>query len=285
MKTVGEHYIVEASGCNPEIIGDIERVQHILVKAAEKANVKVWAVSFHRFPPNGVSGVIVISESHLSIHTWPEYRYAALDIYTCGEYSKPEEAVNYILEEFEATSVHISEITRGIDEGDQVYYHSVITWEEEFDVSQKKLKMESILKELKWVKEKEPDKLFEKTVNLLYENFKHYDWVGIYFFKGKELVLGPWRGEKETEHKKIPIGKGLCSAAVLEKNTIIVNDVKRDPRYLPCFEETKSEIVVPIIKNGEVKGEIDIDSETPSAFTTSDKEFLEKVADILKEVL
>ncbi len=285
MKTIGEHYIVEASGCNPEIIGDIERVQHILVKAAEKANVQVWAVSFHRFPPNGVSGVIVISESHLSIHTWPEYKYAALDIYTCGEHAKPEEAVNYILEEFKATSVHISEITRGIDEGDQVYYHSIITWEEEFDLSQEKLKMESILKEIKWTKDKEPDKLLEKTVNLLYDNFKHYDWVGIYFLKGDKLVLGPWKGERETEHKVIPLCKGICGAAAREKNTIIVNDVKKDPRYISCFEETKSEIVVPIIKDGEVKGEIDIDSETPSAFTTRDKDFLEKISDILKDVL
>lgn len=285
MKTIGEHYIVEASGCNPEIIGDIERVQHILVKAAEKANVQVWAVSFHRFPPNGVSGVIVISESHLSIHTWPEYGYAALDIYTCGEHAKPEEAVNYILEEFKATSVHISEITRGIDEGDQVYYHSIITWEEEFDLSQEKLRMESILKELRWTKEKEPDKLFEKTVHLLYDNFKHYDWVGIYFVNKDKLVLGPWKGERETEHKVIPVGKGICGAAAKEKNTIIVNDVKKDPRYIPCFEETKSEIVVPIIKDEEVKGEIDIDSETPSAFTTRDKNFLEKIADILKDAL
>ncbi|MEO0262333.1 MAG: adenosylmethionine decarboxylase [candidate division WOR-3 bacterium] len=285
MRTIGEHYIVEASGCNSEIIGDIERVQHILVKAAEKANVQVWAVSFHRFPPNGVSGVIVISESHLSIHTWPEYGYAALDIYTCGEHANPEEAVNYILEEFKATSVHISEITRGIDEGDQVYYHSIITWEEEFDLSQEKLRMESILKEIKWTKEKEPDKLFEKTVCLLYDNFKHYDWVGIYFINENKLVLGPWKGEKETEHKIIPIGKGICGAAAKEKNTIIVNDVKKDPRYISCFEETKSEIVVPIIKNGEVKGEIDIDSETPSAFTTRDKNFLEKIADILKDAL
>ncbi len=285
MKTIGEHYIVEASGCNPEIIGDIERVQHILVKAAEKANVRVWAVSFHRFPPNGVSGVIVISESHLSIHTWPEYGYAALDIYTCGEHSKPEEAVNYILEEFKASSVHISEITRGIDEGDQVYYHSIITWEEEFDLSQEKLKMESILKEIRWTKDKEPDKLFEKVVHLLYDNFKHYDWVGVYFVKGNNLVLGPWKGERETEHKVIPIGKGICGAAAKEKNTIIVNDVKKDARYIHCFEETKSEIVVPIIKNGEVKGEIDIDSEIPSAFTTRDKNFLEKISEILKDVL
>lgn len=284
MKTIGEHYIVEASGCDPEIIGNVERVQHILVKAAEKANVQVWAVSFHRFPPNGVSGVIVISESHISIHTWPEHRYAALDIYTCGDHSNPEEAVNYILEEFKATSVHISEITRGIDEGDEIYYHSIITWEEEFDVSQEKLKRESILKEIKWLKEKEPENLLEKTVQILYENFKHYNWVGIYILKNNELILGPWKGKEETEHKRIPVGKGICGSAAREGKTIIVDDVNKDQRYLKCFDSTKSEIVVPIKKDGKVVGEIDVDSDMPSAFTTRDKTFLEKIAEILKDV-
>ncbi len=284
MKTIGEHYIVEASGCDPEIIGNVERVQHILTKSAEKANVQVWAVSFHRFPPNGVSGVIVISESHLSIHTWPEHKYAALDIYTCGEHSKPEDAVNYILEEFKATSVHISEITRGIDEGDEIYYHSIITWEEEFDVSQDKLKREGVLKEIRWIKNRNPELLLEKTVELLYNNFKHYNWVGIYLVEGNELVLGPWRGLEETEHKKIPVGSGICGAAVTERQTIIVDDVNKDPRYLACFPSTKSEIVIPIKKDGKVVAEIDIDSDIPSAFTTRDKTFLEKIAEVLKDI-
>ena len=81
---IGHHYIVEASGCNPKIIGSVQKVQEILVKAAEIAGAKVWAISFSKFPPSGVSGVVVISESHISTHTWPEMRYAALDIYTCG---------------------------------------------------------------------------------------------------------------------------------------------------------------------------------------------------------
>jgi len=285
LKALGRHLLIELFNCDRKLLNDVDFVEKILTKSAELAGATIVKTFFHTFNPHGVSGVVVIAESHLTIHTWPEYGYAALDIYTCGEHANPEEAVNYILEEFKATSVHISEITRGIDEGDQVYYHSIITWEEEFDLSQEKLRMESILKEIKWTKEKEPDKLFEKTVCLLYDNFKHYDWVGIYFIKENKLVLGPWKGEKETEHKIIPIGKGICGAAAKEKNTIIVNDVKKDPRYISCFEETKSEIVVPIIKNGEVKGEIDIDSETPSAFTTRDKNFLEKIADILKDVL
>jgi len=128
--SIGHHYIVEASGCDPKTIGSVERVQQILVKAAEIAGAHVWSISFSKFPPSGVSGVVVISESHISTHTWPEVGYAALDIYTCGSHVHPEKAVIYAVGAFGAASSHITEITRGIDEGDAVFYHSFITWEE-----------------------------------------------------------------------------------------------------------------------------------------------------------
>jgi S-adenosylmethionine decarboxylase len=130
MEPVGHHYVAEASGCKPEIIGRVETVEQILVRAAEIAGVTVWSISFHRFSPNGVSGVVVISESHLSVHTWPEYGYVALDIFTCGNDAKPEAAVQYALKEFGAASMHITEITRGLDEGDRQFFHSIVTWEE-----------------------------------------------------------------------------------------------------------------------------------------------------------
>lgn len=133
MDTLGQHYIVEASGCDPEIISSVSKVEEILVKAAEKARVQIWSISFHRFHPHGVSGVVVISESHLSVHTWPEYGYVALDIYTCGEESEPEEAVEYALEMFRASSVHVTEISRGLQEGDNIFFHSIVTWEEEIE--------------------------------------------------------------------------------------------------------------------------------------------------------
>jgi S-adenosylmethionine decarboxylase len=79
-----------------------------------------------------VSGVVVISESHISTHTWPEKRYAALDIYTCGIHVDPEKAVLYALGAFGSSTSHITEITRGMDEGDRKYFHSFITWEEAF---------------------------------------------------------------------------------------------------------------------------------------------------------
>ena len=129
MSPKGFHFIVEASGCGP-VITNVERLQEILVEAAKRANTQVWSVSFHRFPPEGVSGVVVISESHLSIHTWPEFGYMALDIFTCGEASRPQVAVDYVLDQIGAAHTHITEITRGLDDGDREYYHSFVTWEE-----------------------------------------------------------------------------------------------------------------------------------------------------------
>lgn len=130
MSPKGVHFIVEASGCD-DTITDVVRLQEILVEAARRANAQVWSVSFNRFPPNGVSGVVVISESHLSVHTWPEVNYMALDIYTCGAHTEPLVAVKYVLEQVNANHTHITEITRGLDDNDQVFYHSFITWEED----------------------------------------------------------------------------------------------------------------------------------------------------------
>jgi len=125
----GVHFIVEASGCG-KVIGNVAELQDILVEAAKQAKAQVWSVSFNRFPPDGVSGVVVISESHLSVHTWPEENYMALDIYTCGTKSMPFKAVEYVLNKVDAKRSHITEITRGLDDNDRVFYHSFITWEE-----------------------------------------------------------------------------------------------------------------------------------------------------------
>ena len=135
---IGHHYIVEASGCDPKIISSVEKVQQILVKAAEVAGAQVWSVSFSKFPPQGVSGVVVISESHISTHTWPEYGYGAMDFYTCGSHVDPEKGLNYAVDAFGASTSHITEITRGLEEGDQIFYHSFVTWEEDFGEEEKK---------------------------------------------------------------------------------------------------------------------------------------------------
>ena len=122
--------------------------------------------------------------------------------------------------------------------------------------------------------------LFE-AVNLLKHNFDYYDWVGIYSLESAdELVLGPFLG-KPSPHTRIKTDSGICGAAVREEQTIIIDDVNADPRYLACSLETKSEIVVPIFKGEKVVGEIDIDSHKHAAFTGADRKLLEEIAAIL----
>jgi L-methionine (R)-S-oxide reductase len=117
----------------------------------------------------------------------------------------------------------------------------------------------------------------ERTVRLLKDAVPAYTWVGIYLVEGDELVLGPFLG-KPSPHTRIPIGKGICGAAASQQQTIVVEDVSADPRYLACSIETRSEIVVPIMRDGRVLGEIDIDSDKPAAFGSTDRILLEAAA-------
>ena len=122
------------------------------------------------------------------------------------------------------------------------------------------------------------------TVATLKSRMPDYSWVGVYLLEGTELVLGPFEG-KPSPHARIPLGRGICGAAAAEKRTIIVDDVNADPRYLACSVDTRSEIVVPIMRDGEVLGEIDIDSDRPAAFGDADRRLLESVAELLAERL
>src|SRR6266542_5651102 len=124
----------------------------------------------------------------------------------------------------------------------------------------------------------------QQTVRLLKDAVPHYTWVGIYVVDGDELVLGPYMG-KPSPHTRIPLGRGICGAAATEKATIVVDDVNADPRCLACSIETKSEIVVPIMRGSDVLGEIDIDSDQPAAFGARDRALLEPVAALLAERL
>ena len=130
-------------------------------------------------------------------------------------------------------------------------------------------------------RESESDVIVRETVELLHDRIDHYSWVGIYFVEGDDLVLGPWKGPAATEHVRIPVGQGVCGSAAASGQTEIVDDVNADPRYLACFLSTRSEIVVPISYDGLVVAEIDIDSDTPAAFTAEDREFLERVAAVI----
>jgi putative methionine-R-sulfoxide reductase with GAF domain len=131
---------------------------------------------------------------------------------------------------------------------------------------------------------KGPEDVQSRVVISLHKNFPHYNWAGIYRLEGENLVLGPFQG-KPTEHVSIPVGRGICGAAVVSKKTEVVPDVGADARYLACSLETRSEIVVPVIKGGAFWGEIDIDSDRASAFGPDDVEFLEAVARLLSDRL
>jgi S-adenosylmethionine decarboxylase len=89
-------------------------VKGALVAAAKEAKATIIDVSFHEFNPFGISGMVVIAESHLSIHTWPEYSYAAVDIFTCGDIIKPEVAAQYLIKRFESKTPSVVEMKRGI---------------------------------------------------------------------------------------------------------------------------------------------------------------------------
>ena len=123
--------------------------------------------------------------------------------------------------------------------------------------------------------------VLQSVVDYLYKHFDTYSWVGLYLVDGEYLVLGHWMGMQATEHTKISIGEGICGSAAQTGKTEVVSDVSKDWRYLSCFVSTRSEIVVPIKKQGVVIGEIDVDSDIFDAFNESDVVFLEKVADML----
>ncbi len=112
-----------------------------------------------------------------------------------------------------------------------------------------------------------------------------YHWTGVYLLDGSELVLAHEIG-KPTPHRRIPIDTGICGAAAREGETVVVDDVHSDPRYLACTLETNSEIVVPIkARDGRVLGEIDIDSDLHAAFDETDRASLERAAELLSEFL
>lgn len=114
VNALGRHILAEIHGCEGEILNNMQRVENIMVQAALEAGAEVREVAFHKFSPQGVSGVVVISESHLAIHTWPEHGYAAVDVFTCGESVNPWDACNYIVEQFHAQNFTASETLRGV---------------------------------------------------------------------------------------------------------------------------------------------------------------------------
>jgi L-methionine (R)-S-oxide reductase len=123
--------------------------------------------------------------------------------------------------------------------------------------------------------------LMRKMVKLLHDRMLKYNWVGFYMLEPGALppmlVLGAFEGAM-TPHTRIPLNQGICGAAASSGQTVVVDDVGNDPRYLACSLETKSEMVVPVFVHGKVVGELDIDSHFPAAFTPENQELVQYCA-------
>jgi len=130
--------------------------------------------------------------------------------------------------------------------------------------------------------------LMSDVVKFLHDNVRTYNWVGFYLLdesvQPPVLVLGPYEGAP-TPHTRIPLNQGICGAAAASGTTIVVDDVKSDPRYLACSLETKSEIVVPIYWHQRVIGELDIDSHSVAAFSPDDRQLVERCAAVVGQFM
>ncbi len=127
MKKLGRHILAEFTGCDGELLNDIQAIKSILKEAARQADATIVDSVFHRYNPHGLSGVVVIAESHISIHTWPEYGYAAADFFTCGEQVDPWKACHYMKESLRCTDMAVREVHRGIpDSTDETLPHKPV---------------------------------------------------------------------------------------------------------------------------------------------------------------
>lgn len=114
MNALGTHLILDLKECDPELLNDLEFVKDSMMEAARSVGATIVGESFHKFDPIGVTGVVAIAESHLCIHTWPEYGYAAVDIFTCGDRFVPHEAATFLIERLRAQDTSVTELHRGI---------------------------------------------------------------------------------------------------------------------------------------------------------------------------
>ncbi len=114
MNALGRHLLVELNDCDREVLNDLDLIRDAMLTAAIKCGAVVLGDSFHRFSPQGVSGVVVIAESHLSVHTWPEYGYAAVDVFTCGTTVDPQKAAEVLIERLGSKHHSLTEIKRGV---------------------------------------------------------------------------------------------------------------------------------------------------------------------------
>ena len=113
LNAIGTHLLLELRDCEPNQLDGLSFVRETLVSAAEELGVTILSESFHQFSPQGVTGILSIAESHISIHTWPEHRYAAVDIFTCGDSFEPSKAGELIIRRLNSRSPEVIVIKRG----------------------------------------------------------------------------------------------------------------------------------------------------------------------------
>ena len=114
MNVLGLHLLLELKECNPQLLDNLDYVRNALIGAAEGVGAHIVGEAFHEFTPQGVTGILSIAESHISIHTWPEYNYAAADIFTCGSSFHPRDAADFLIKQFESKNPEITEVRRGL---------------------------------------------------------------------------------------------------------------------------------------------------------------------------
>ncbi len=111
---LGRHFVVEFKGCDPERLKYADDLREVMVRAAEKASATVVGFAFHQFRPFGASGVLLLAESHLAMHSWPEKCYLAMDIFTCGDELDPDIAIEVVKAGVDAEEVCLEQLDRGI---------------------------------------------------------------------------------------------------------------------------------------------------------------------------
>ena len=115
MDVLGTHVLLELRDCDPQLLDDLTYIRRELMRAASAVDAHVVGESFHQFTPQGVTGILSIAESHISIHTWPEHRYAAADVFTCGDRTMPERAAALIIDALRCRDPQITLIRRGLN--------------------------------------------------------------------------------------------------------------------------------------------------------------------------
>ncbi|KXZ39916.1 adenosylmethionine decarboxylase proenzyme [Alkalithermobacter thermoalcaliphilus JW-YL-7 = DSM 7308] len=121
IEQLGRHILAEFYNCDKELLNDHKLIEKFMIEAAEESKATVVTSNFHLFNPWGVSGVVVIQESHLTIHTWPEYGYAAVDFFTCGDEVNPWVAFQYMKDKLKAEVSETTEVPRGIVDKIKLY--------------------------------------------------------------------------------------------------------------------------------------------------------------------